>query len=406
VGYAPWGRVSLLDTGPDTVKCPRCGAENPARGKLCSRCFGLLHGPKCPHCGKRATRAGARFCEYCGEDLYVKPTTSPPAPAQVSAAPVPLADEVLARLVPPADEVLARPAPPADEVLAGPAPLADEAPAGSTAFADEASAERARAADAPPEPPDVAPAEPLGAPSAPQPAPSQPAWRPRAPRERVPEARSESGPGTVQPKEAPSADVGREGPPRVAPRPDAAASPSAPSGPARKIATRATRKRRRGGPRMAAVVVVVLALGVVAGLTLWRSSEGRSDASDAQPQATPSVSGMPAPASPSGPEAAESPPAPPRAGIVSITTAPAGADVELDGTPVGLTALTLSDVRPGKHTVKVSRAGYRTVSREFEVTEGETLTLDIHLSAAQRAPAPPRRGPAAPPLPPPPPPSP
>jgi hypothetical protein len=94
--------------------------------------------------------------------------------------------------------------------------------------------------------------------------------------------------------------------------------------------------------------------------------------------------------------------APPSLGALKITTRPPGAQVELDGIVVGVTPLALADLTAGRHTVKVSRVGYRSVSREVEVIRGETVVLDLALSAASPAGPPRRSAPPAPPLPPPP----
>lgn len=94
----------------------------------------------------------------------------------------------------------------------------------------------------------------------------------------------------------------------------------------------------------------------------------------------------------------------PAVGTVKIVTTPSGAQVELDGTQVGTTAtaLMLSDVKPGKHTLKIAKTGFQTVSREVQIVAGESVHLELTLTAS-RAPSGPRRRPAAaPPLPPPP----
>jgi hypothetical protein len=137
---------------------------------------------------------------------------------------------------------------------------------------------------------------------------------------------------------------------------------------------------------------------------LRRSGEPLQDAAGSLPQAIPTVSQPAAEASPPTPAAVQSPTAAPATGTVAITTVPARVRVEMDGTPLGVSPLTVKDVKPGGHTMRLTRAGYRTVNRDFEVTAGETFTLEVTLSAVQAAPG--RRRPAAPPLPPPPPPPP
>jgi hypothetical protein len=105
------------------------------------------------------------------------------------------------------------------------------------------------------------------------------------------------------------------------------------------------------------------------------------------PSATPSVSPATQPAA---------------GGTLRITTDPSGAEVELDGVAVGVTALTLSGVAPGRRMVRVSRSGFRAESRELEITAGETTTLHLTLSATLAPVTPRRRAPSGPPLPPPP----
>ncbi|MDR7485355.1 MAG: PEGA domain-containing protein [Armatimonadota bacterium] len=111
-------------------------------------------------------------------------------------------------------------------------------------------------------------------------------------------------------------------------------------------------------------------------------------------QAQPAIASSSVPVSPT-------PTPKPAVGILQIGTAPAGARVELDGTPVGITPLTLADVKPGRHAVTVSRAGFRSVSREVEIAGGERVILDLTLTPAP--PPVPRRVRATPPPPPPPP---
>lgn len=54
--------------GP-TVKCPKCGTENPATNKFCAQC-GHRFEPdtKCPKCGSNVP-GGSKFCPQCGNPL-------------------------------------------------------------------------------------------------------------------------------------------------------------------------------------------------------------------------------------------------------------------------------------------------------------------------------------------------
>ncbi len=73
-------------------------------------------------------------------------------------------------------------------------------------------------------------------------------------------------------------------------------------------------------------------------------------------------------------------------GHVAVVTAPPGASVTVDGTMVGETPVAL-DLEPGRHRVRVERAGYAVVEREVVVPAGGDLRLDVplvRLSAPQR----------------------
>ena len=54
----------------DTVICPSCKAQNPAKAKFCQECGGLLPSSNviCPSC-KAENKAGAKFCQECGAAL-------------------------------------------------------------------------------------------------------------------------------------------------------------------------------------------------------------------------------------------------------------------------------------------------------------------------------------------------
>lgn len=68
-------------------------------------------------------------------------------------------------------------------------------------------------------------------------------------------------------------------------------------------------------------------------------------------------------------------------GSVSVTSAPAGARVFLDGTEVGVAPRQIGDVSPGPHTVRVVLAGHHEVTRSVEVVAGESASLTISLAA-------------------------
>jgi hypothetical protein len=55
---------------------------------------------------------------------------------------------------------------------------------------------------------------------------------------------------------------------------------------------------------------------------------------------------------------------------IEITSAPAGADVELDGNYIGNTPSTIG-VSPGEHTISVKKKGYKTWERKIKVSSGK-----------------------------------
>ncbi len=307
-----------MDSGPNLI-CPRCGAENPAGRKFCQRCWGLLRGPTCPHCGKQATRAGARYCEHCGRDLFLEP--SPEA-----SQPLVGIDELLSQL----PEPLPEKPPDAPSIQQG---IAEQPPALPT--------ERTVAEQ-----------------------PEKPSLATEATEQTVPSwyvVMSES---------------------------------SAPSW-----------LRWRRGLLIAFAAITVVVIAFAGGLAIrWHETATANRGTHPSSERKATARGDPA----SGPSLTEAssvetsgPPA--SAGTLRISTVPVGAQVELDGAMVGVTALTLTEVKPGRHTVKISKPGFRSVNRELDIAAGETLVLDLPLSSAPPPPVQRRRGPAAPPLPPPPP---
>ncbi len=94
-------------------------------------------------------------------------------------------------------------------------------------------------------------------------------------------------------------------------------------------------------------------------------------------------------------------PSVPTAGVteasVTILTDPAGANVQVDTTPVGTTPVTLTNIAPGPHQVRIFRVGYLPVSRTVKLERGEAVTLSLNLSPIGRtAHRQPRQGAATP----------
>jgi hypothetical protein len=70
------------------------------------------------------------------------------------------------------------------------------------------------------------------------------------------------------------------------------------------------------------------------------------------------------------------------AGNIIVMAEPAGATVSLDGTEVGTSpAVLLENVHPGKHTVTIAKAGYRTATENVSLAKGQELTLNVALEA-------------------------
>jgi hypothetical protein len=82
-----------------------------------------------------------------------------------------------------------------------------------------------------------------------------------------------------------------------------------------------------------------------------------------------------------------------------VRSNPSGARVEVDGRGRGETPLTLTDLKPGTYTLRVSRSGYAATQRRLTLPPGRrSQTLDFRLqraaAAAPREPSP-RDTPAA-----------
>jgi hypothetical protein len=65
-----------------------------------------------------------------------------------------------------------------------------------------------------------------------------------------------------------------------------------------------------------------------------------------------------------------------------VDSRPAGASVSIDGRPAGVTPLTLP-LAPGTYTVRIERAGYRTVTTSVEVNSGQRARVAARLEGGQ-----------------------
>ena len=103
------------------------------------------------------------------------------------------------------------------------------------------------------------------------------------------------------------------------------------------------------------------------------SSSATSSGSSGNASSTGSATTQPPPTAP--------PPAPePTTGTLQLTSTPAGAQVELDGTVVGTTPLTLNDVEAGAHEVAFTQSGYETMRTNVTVTAGQARQLTAALT--------------------------
>jgi hypothetical protein len=71
-------------------------------------------------------------------------------------------------------------------------------------------------------------------------------------------------------------------------------------------------------------------------------------------------------------------------GSVSLLSQPAGADVVMDGRPVGATPITIPDVRPGAHYFSLRLDGHRTWSGVLEVQPGGVERQEVFLVEGER----------------------
>lgn len=80
-------------------------------------------------------------------------------------------------------------------------------------------------------------------------------------------------------------------------------------------------------------------------------------------------------------------------------TAPAGAEVMLDGRSLGTAPLAGTlDIDPGRHGLEVRLAGHEEHSEEFSLAQGEQRSLEIQLAPVQREVPPPLADPIQPPM--------
>jgi hypothetical protein len=77
------------------------------------------------------------------------------------------------------------------------------------------------------------------------------------------------------------------------------------------------------------------------------------------------------------PIVAPPPPPPPEMGYLSVTSTPTGANVSVDGTPIGTTPITHYELPVGTPVVSLTKSGYTPVSQPTTITAGETTPFDV-----------------------------
>jgi hypothetical protein len=77
------------------------------------------------------------------------------------------------------------------------------------------------------------------------------------------------------------------------------------------------------------------------------------------------------------------PNSPHRSGQLEVTSDPQGARVSLDGSPAGVTPLTIQNVSPGRHAVIVTQ-GETTMNRSVEVSSGANASVFVALAQRSR----------------------
>jgi hypothetical protein len=102
-------------------------------------------------------------------------------------------------------------------------------------------------------------------------------------------------------------------------------------------------------------------------------------------EATPPKDTAEVPETAAAPRGATHPVVAPRAkseslvGSLLVETRPPGARVVLDGKALGVTPLTVPDVRPGSHPLRLERVGYKTLVTSVIVKSGERARIAVTL---------------------------
>jgi hypothetical protein len=73
-----------------------------------------------------------------------------------------------------------------------------------------------------------------------------------------------------------------------------------------------------------------------------------------------------------------------RSSWLSVTTAPAGASVYIDGQPAGGRTPTTFELRPGTHSIAVRRTGYAEEKRTVEARFGRSIVVALDLQVTRK----------------------
>jgi len=130
-------------------------------------------------------------------------------------------------------------------------------------------------------------------------------------------------------------------------------------------------KKKRSGVGILVGAIVVVAAGVGGYLTLGRKSAAPSPPPPPPAAVVPGETQRVVAQPPPPPPARRPPPAPPPAaaaeqGFITVNSIPPG-EVFIDGRDVGPTPVVEFTVSPGRHSIRVERAGYKTRSETVDV---------------------------------------
>jgi serine/threonine-protein kinase len=141
---------------------------------------------------------------------------------------------------------------------------------------------------------------------------------------------------------------------------------------------------------LAGILVLAIAaagLGYARHLRARRREQAQAPPAATAPQAPPETAATPPPAAPAAAEKPAEPPLAPKpaTGDLRLESTPAGAHVQIDGRsdPAWLTPMTLPRLKPGTHTVTLSKPGFVSEIRAVDVVVGKRTLLEIELPSSR-----------------------